>query len=138
MLNCVPSIHPKGIYSFFASIESKLSLYENLKDTPALLELAIWKSKIVEQNGEGNHGGFTNKRKKMRIGSVSKMQIRTDSIFMVMIIVPLVFSFPTDGDDDNVSIVDTNTSVDSDNSEGYDFEGGDDYDDGDYWDGSGK
>ncbi len=103
-----------------------------MKDFSALLELATWKPKIVEQNGNGNHGDLTNKKQRMRIGSVSKMQSRTEAIFMVGIIVPLVFSFLTDGDGDNVSIVDTDTSIDSDDSDGYDFEGDDDYDDGDY------
>ncbi len=43
MLSRIPSIHPKGVQTFFAFIHSKLSIYENLKDAPSLLELAIWK-----------------------------------------------------------------------------------------------
>jgi hypothetical protein len=43
----------RDLYPHFDSINSKLSVYEKLKDSPALLELAIWKSKIIEQT-EGN------------------------------------------------------------------------------------
>ena len=40
----IPFISSKGLNSYFRSIKSKLSIY----DAPALLELAIWKSKIIE------------------------------------------------------------------------------------------
>ena len=49
MLRRIPSICTKDVDSFFVSIDSRLSSYENLKCFPALLELAIWKSKIPEQ-----------------------------------------------------------------------------------------
>ncbi len=63
-----------------------LSVYEHLKDVPALLELAIWKSKITEQYDFDllNH--------------IMKMQCRTDSITMANIIVRNVLPFLTDGD----------------------------------------
>ena len=49
MLGGIPSISSKGLDSYFCSIDSKLSVYDKLKDSPALLELAIWKSKIIER-----------------------------------------------------------------------------------------
>jgi hypothetical protein len=51
-----------------------------LKDAPALLELAIWKSKIDKQT-DGIIG--------------MKMECRIDSLSMVVIIVPCVLSFVT-------------------------------------------
>ncbi len=54
MLGGVPSISPKGLDSYFCSINSKLSVYKKLKNAPALLELAIWKSKITKQTNENN------------------------------------------------------------------------------------
>jgi hypothetical protein len=53
MLGGIPSISSKGLDSYFHSIDSKLSVYNKLKDAPALLELAIWKSKIIERT-DGN------------------------------------------------------------------------------------
>ncbi len=41
MLRCIPFISPQGLDSYFDSIDSKLSEYDNLGDTPMLLELAI-------------------------------------------------------------------------------------------------
>ena len=41
MLSCIPSISNVNMNSYFDSIDSKLFLYENLKDAPTLLELAI-------------------------------------------------------------------------------------------------
>jgi hypothetical protein len=49
MLRRIPSICTKDVDSFFVSIDSRLSSYENLKCFPVLLELAIWKSKLPEQ-----------------------------------------------------------------------------------------
>lgn len=43
MLTCVPTVNPKSMNNYFRSIESKLSFYESLNDSPALLELAIWR-----------------------------------------------------------------------------------------------
>jgi hypothetical protein len=51
MLGGIPSISPKGLDSYFCSINSKLTVYKKLKDAPALLELAIWKSKTIKQPG---------------------------------------------------------------------------------------
>jgi hypothetical protein len=53
MLGGIPSISPEGLDSYFCSIDSKLSVYKKLKDAPALLELAIWKSKYIERT-DGN------------------------------------------------------------------------------------
>jgi hypothetical protein len=104
MLSRIPSIHPKGTNSFFASNESRIFLYEILKDAPALLELAIWKSKMTEQHGQDDDIVLAKTKKKRRIGSVSKEQSRTDSVTMVIIIVPIVSSFLTDDNDDNDSV----------------------------------
>ena len=90
MLKHIPTLHPKGMNSFFDSIESRLTLYENLKDTPALLELAIWKSKITEQHGCNIH-----------LTTEMKIQCRTDSLTMVNITVPNVMSFLADRNDSN-------------------------------------
>jgi hypothetical protein len=54
MLRRIPFISPHGLDSYFDSIDSKLYEYENLKDAPMLLELAIWKSKITEQTDLNN------------------------------------------------------------------------------------
>jgi hypothetical protein len=52
MLRIIPTITAEGVHDYFNHvIDAKLTVYENLKDTPALLELAIWKSKITEQVG---------------------------------------------------------------------------------------
>ena len=37
----IPTILAKGLKSFFASINTRLTLYESLKDSPALLELVF-------------------------------------------------------------------------------------------------
>ena len=64
-------------------------------------------------------------KKKRRIGSASKMQSRTDSVSMVMIIVPIVFSFLIDGSDDNGSVVDS----DYNDGGGYNYNDSDVYSD---------
>jgi hypothetical protein len=89
MLRRIPSIRAKDMESFFASIDSRLSLYDNLKDSPALLELVIWKSKIFDQFSPSD----------TLLTTEIKMHCRTDSISMVNIIVPNVMAFLTDGDD---------------------------------------
>ncbi len=68
-----------------SQIESRLSFYEKLKDSPALLELAIWKSTIMEQ--------LCNK---IYLTTKMKMQFCTDSITMINIIVSNVMSLLTD------------------------------------------
>jgi hypothetical protein len=89
MLRRIPTITPRHETWYFDSIDSKLSVYESVKDLPMLLELAIWKVKITDQNDCFNTT-FT-------IGT--KMRCRTDTITMVTIIVPNVLSFLTDGND---------------------------------------
>ena len=107
------------VNTFFRSIESKLSFYESLKDCPALLELAIWKLKIAEQYDQSNIRLLTNNMKRKRsFDSVTRLQCRTDSLTVVMIIVPLVFSFLTDGCGRNGIVGD---SDDDDNEDGYDY-----------------
>jgi hypothetical protein len=93
----IPSISPKGLDSYFCSIDSKLSVYKKLKDAPALLELAIWRSKITKQTDK-NNGLLTRDM---------KMECRIDSLSIVEIIVTNVLSFLTDGDDGN-NLVDGN------------------------------
>jgi hypothetical protein len=83
MLGGIPSISSEGLYSYFRSIDSKLSVYDKLKDSPALLELAIWKSKIIQRT-DGNID---------LLDAVMKIECRTDSLSMVAIIVPNVLSF---------------------------------------------
>ena len=83
MLGGIPSISSKGLDSFFRSIDSKLSVYDKLKDAPALLELAIWKSKIIERT-DGNID---------LLDADMKIEHRTDSLSVVVIIVPNVLSF---------------------------------------------
>ncbi len=83
MLRSIPSISPKGLDSYFDSIDSKHSEYKNLEDTPTMLELAIWKSKIAEQCGPNND----------LLTSERKVECRTDSVTMVFIIVPNVLAF---------------------------------------------
>lgn len=87
----IPSVLSMDLNSYFDSIESKLSVYENLKTTLTLLELAIWKSKITEQLDQNNNP-FT---------AEMKMQCRTDSVAEVTIIVPIVLSFLPVGSDEN-------------------------------------
>ena len=83
MLGGIPSISSKDLDSYFRSIDSKLSVYDKLKDAPALLELAIWKSKIIERT-DGNID---------LLDADMKIECRTDSLSMVVIIVPNVLSF---------------------------------------------
>jgi hypothetical protein len=64
MLRHIPSEYPKGVNNYFRFIESRLSFYENLKDSAASLELAIWKSKITEQHGQDSDLLITNMKKK--------------------------------------------------------------------------
>ena len=66
--------------SCFDSIDSKIAHYEhNLEDTPMLLEMAIWKSKITDQLSQNT--------------ADMKIQCRSDSLPMVNIIVRNVLSF---------------------------------------------
>ena len=49
MLQCIPSIFPGGLDSYFDSMDSNLSVYENLNYAPTLLALAMWKSNFAKQ-----------------------------------------------------------------------------------------
>jgi hypothetical protein len=103
----IPSTSPKGLDSHFCCINSKLSVYAELKDAPAWLELAIWKLKIDEQTD-----GIIN----------MKMECRIDSLSMVVIIVPYVLSFVTD-DSEVGDVVDGD---DDDDNNGSDWDNDDD------------
>jgi hypothetical protein len=106
MLQRTPSISPEGLDLYFCSINSKLCVYKKLKDAPALLELAIWKSKITVQT-DGNNNLLT---------TDMKMECCVDSLLMVEIIIPNVLSFLTDGDGDN-NLVDGDEEDNSNGSE---------------------
>ena len=47
MLLRIPSILHKDLSAYFDSIDSKLSIYDNLKDAPMLLELAIYRNNVI-------------------------------------------------------------------------------------------
>ena len=111
MLRRIPTIRPKGMESYFNSIDSRLSFYEDLKDTPALLELAIWKSEISKRFGQST----------VLLTTEIKMGRRTDSISMVKIIVPNVMSFLTDCDDSNCVVGDLSDEEDEDDEEDSDW-----------------
>jgi hypothetical protein len=83
-LRHIPTISTKCVDSYFEFIHTKLSVYENLKHVPVLLELAIWKLKIAEQSNRNNNS---------LASEDTKMQCRTDSITMATIVVPNVLSF---------------------------------------------
>jgi hypothetical protein len=88
MLQHIPSISsPEGLELHFDSIHSKLCVYKKLKDAAALLELAIWEFKIIEQTDKNIN----------LFNADMKMECRNDSLSMVVIIIPNVFSFLTDG-----------------------------------------
>jgi hypothetical protein len=83
MLRRIPSIPTQGLNAYFHSIDSKLIFYENLKDAIALLELAIWKSKITEQLGQNSE----------LLTAEMKMLCRIDSVSTATIILPNVLTF---------------------------------------------
>ncbi len=91
MLGDIPSIFPKGLKPYFCSIDSKLCIYEMLKGAPALLELVIWKPKIIKRT-DGNID---------YLSANMKCKCLIDSLSMVEIIVPHVLSFLTDGNGGN-------------------------------------
>ena len=88
MLSRIPTISTEGLVAYFDTINSKLTVNENLKYSP-LLELAIWKMKFSQELNPSGHLLVTEK---------IKMQCRTDSVSIVHIIVPCVMSLLTDGD----------------------------------------
>jgi hypothetical protein len=107
--------------SYFRSIDSKLSAYEaklSAYEGSTMLELAIWKSKIVEQTDGVIYP----------LDADLKMACRIDSLTMVGIVVPNVLSFlrgdANEGDND-----------DGDDDGDYDEDNGDDDDDDDDDDG---
>ena len=89
MLRRIPTISKEGATAYLDTIDAKLTLFESLKDSPALLELAIWKSNVTAQRDQSNAHL-----------SETRTQRRIDSLATVMIIVPLVFSFLTGGGDE--------------------------------------
>jgi hypothetical protein len=99
MLMQIPFISINGIDSYFRSIDYKLFAYEG----STMLELAIWKSKIVEQT----EGVIIYPLD--AVDADLKMACRIDSLTMVDIIVPNGLSFlrghanegeDNDGDDE--------------------------------------
>ena len=84
MLERIPSIFPKSLNAHFYSIDSKLSAYEG----STMLEMAIWKSKIVEKTDGDIY----------LLDADMKMSCHIDSLSMVDIIVPNVLSFLVLGD----------------------------------------
>ena len=94
MLNGIPTV----LGAHFVSINIKLTFYENPRESSALLESAIWKSKITEHRGQKNDSLLTNTRKKRHSTPYSfvKIQCRFNSIVMVAIIVSSIVSFLTD------------------------------------------
>jgi hypothetical protein len=143
MLMRIPFISKNGMDSYFRSMDSKLSAYEE----STMLELAIWKSKIVEQTDGVVYP----------LDADFKMACRIDSLTMVDIVVPNVLSFlhcdanegdddddddgdndddddddddaddANDDDDDNVNDDDADDDGDGDDSEEDDGDGDDEY-----------
>ncbi len=83
MLWRIPSVSPNALSAYFDSINSKLSVYKIFRDTPMLLELAIWKSTVTMQ-----YDGNTN-----LLTANMKLECRNYSLAMVGIMVPNVLSF---------------------------------------------
>ncbi len=87
MLQSIPTIIPqKKAWRLeddndFASIESRLAKYQHLQDVALFLELALWKSKILEQS----NGNLLDER--------MKLQCRFDSLSMASVIIPNALSF---------------------------------------------
>jgi hypothetical protein len=68
---------------FFNSIKSQLFNYEHLQEVAPLLELTLWKLKIMEQS----NGGISN------VENDVKLECRVNSLSMFSIIFPNVISF---------------------------------------------
>jgi hypothetical protein len=113
MLNGISSIHPKGMNAYFCSINSKLTAYKQ----STLLELAIWKVKIVEQTDGAIY----------LLDANMKMACHIDSLSMVDIIVLNVLSF-LNGDGNGGDNGDDNDGDDNDNINGSCWEDNDDGD----------
>ena len=76
------------------------------------------KLKIAEQHDQSNIRLNENMKRKRSFDSVTRLQCRTDSLTMVMITLPLVFSFLTDGCGGNGIVGDND---DNDDEDGYDY-----------------
>ncbi len=132
MLSLIPLISKQGLKSYFDSIDIKLSAYKNLEDAPMLLELALWKSKFIEQMFDSNNDTIT-------VGML-KQPCHTKSITMVSIVVPNVLSFLTDddqgynGDANGDSDVDSKSGNNNKNSDEDDDENDDKEDEEDDYD----
>jgi hypothetical protein len=125
MFECIPSISPQILNVHFCSIGSKLSAYEaklSAYEGSTMLELAIWKSKIVEQTDGVIY----------LLDADMKMSCCIDSLSMVDIIVPNALSFlrgdANEGDDDGEDDGDNDGDDDEDDE---DEDDDDDADDGD-------
>jgi len=109
-----------GMDSYFCSMDSKLSAYEG----STMLELAIWKSKIVEQTDGVIYP----------LNADLKMACRIDSLTMVGIVIPNVLSFlrgdSNEGDDDGNDDKDNDDDGDDDEDD-VDNDDNDDEDDAD-------
>jgi hypothetical protein len=120
MLMRIPFISKNGMDSYFHSMDSKLSAYEG----STMLELAIWKSKIVEQTDGVIYP----------LDADLKMACRIDSLTMVGIVIPNVLSFlrgdSNEGDDDDDDDDDDGDN-DNDGDDDEDEDDGDDDDDND-------
>ena len=128
MLMRIPFISKNGMDSYFRSMDSNLSAYEGLK----MLELAIWKSNIVEQTD----------RVIYPLDADLKMVCRIDSLTMAGIVIPNVLSFlrgdanEGDVDDDDDDDDDGDDDDDDDNDADDDDDDNDDNDndnDNDRW-----
>ena len=121
MLMRIPFISKNGMDSYFRSMDSKLSAYEG----STMLELAIWKSKIVEQTDGVIYP----------LDADLKMACRIDSLTMVGIVVPNVLSFlrgdANEGDDDDEDNGDDDDEDDGDDDGDNDEDDDDDGDDND-------
>ena len=83
MLRRIPLISKQGLKSYFDSVDVKLSVYEILKDAPVLLELALWKSKIME---------WFDKNKYALVGC-TKMECRLNLFRWLASLFPTFFHF---------------------------------------------
>ncbi len=90
--------------TIYDSIRFKLATYDKLRDYPALLEVAIWRSQITERYFGLNKNRFVTKRTKLHSDDSVYLQCRIDSIAIVTIIIPNVFSL-TDGNIGNDAFV---------------------------------
>ena len=128
MLMRIPFISKNGMDSYFRSMDSKLSAYKG----STMLELAIWKSKIVEQTDGAIYP----------LDADLKMACHIDSLTMVGIVIPNVLSFlrgdanEGDVDDDDDDDDDGDDDDDDDNDADDDDDDNDDNDndnDNDRW-----